>query len=478
MSAAAPPLDTTPYHTDFGKGMPLSNHDDWGSPAYYGNNTWIYNSFSAADAVPTGDSFLYLAYFVLAMSFGILIHSFYLNRFKMTTIRICTDAACVCTIVQFFLLFQCASGKPCGQYKTAILVDVLANGAFSAVVQACDNYITFIRYAAVVGEKRISRTRKILTLTYVFVFLFVCWWPYYWLVPFFVNMNTPTSLFGYTYSQYVWNFPAYILYNLYHSGMLVMEVKRIHSETTLADTSALEIMAWRAIFHDCFSIVGIICYCFIYPIGAALQVMFILFGLHFVFNWKMPTKFILTKTGLVKTKPTLQQSQKSQKSSEQPSDPNSDQLGNMSLFTYTYRSLSVLNMNMTRSSTKNNSVKGKRLAIITLFILLQSHGYFDHPIIHFHLFPLLTFSHLFPSHYLYSTYASHNINHYCQFMSNYIALYSCHCISLTVTVCRSLLLHVAHCHCMSLTIDLHVVHLLYIRPKSFSTIKCQNGSIA
>ena len=339
--------------------MPLSNHDDWGSPAYYANNTWIYNSFSAADAVPVGNEFLYLAYFVIAMSFGILIHSFYLNRFRFTTIRNCTDASCVCTIIQFFLLFQCASGKPCGQYKTAILVDVLANGAFSAVVQGCDNYITFVRYAAVVGEKRISRTRKILTFIYVFVFLYVCWWPYYWLVPFFANMNTEVSLLGYTYSQYFWNFPFYIMYNLYHSGMLVMEVRRIHSETTLADTSALEIMAWRAIFHDVFSILGIICYCFVYPIGAALQVMLILFGLHFVFNWKAPTKVILMATGLVKTKPSAPKqnnSKNSQKSnSNNPSDPDSDQLGNMSLFTYTYRSLSTLNMNMARHSTKGDN---------------------------------------------------------------------------------------------------------------------------
>ena len=370
-------MSTTPYSSNFGNDMPLSNHDDWGSPAYYANNTWIYNSFSAAAAVPTGNEFLDLAYFVLAMSFAILIHSFYLNRFKMTTIRVCTDAACVCTIVQFFLLFQCASGKPCGQYKTAILVDVLANGAFSAVVQGCDNYITFVRYAAVVGDKRITRTRKILTLTYVIVFLYICWWPYYWLVPFFVNMNTETSLFGYTYSQYVWNFPAYIMYNLYHSGMLVMEVRRIRKETTLADTSALEIMAWRAIFHDAFSIVGIICYCFVYPIGAALQVMFILFGLHFVFNWKSPTKVILMKTGLVKSKPNaLHNSQKSggsQRSASLPSDPNSDQLGNMSLFTYTYRSLSVLNINLSRSSTKNNSnsVKGKILTTSIVITILR-----------------------------------------------------------------------------------------------------------
>jgi hypothetical protein len=176
-------------------------------------------------------------------------------------------------------------------------------------------------------------------------------------------MNTPTSLFWYTYSQYVWNFPFYIMYNLYHSGLLLLEVRRIHRETTLNDTSALELMAWRAILHDVFSIVGIICYCFVYPIGAALQVMLILFGLHFVFNWKLPTKYLLTKTGLIASKApppaNLQGSQKSGRAAPEPSDPSSDRLGNMSLFTYTYRSMSVLKMNMSRSSSKNNSVKGK-----------------------------------------------------------------------------------------------------------------------
>ena len=31
-----------------------------------------------------------------------------------------------------------------------------------------------------------------------------------------------------------------------------MEVRRIRKETTLADTSALQIMAWRGILHDLF----------------------------------------------------------------------------------------------------------------------------------------------------------------------------------------------------------------------------------
>ena len=340
-------MSTTPYNSNFGNGMPLSNHDDWGSPAYYANNTWIDNSFSAINAVPTGDSFLYLAYFVLAMSFAILIHSFYLNHFRSTTIRICTDTACVCTIIQFFLLFQCASGKPCGHYKTAILVDVLANGFFSAIVQGCDNYITFVRYAAVVGHNRITRTRKILTLTYVIVLLFICWNPYYWFVPFFVNMNTKTSLLGYTYSQYVWNFPAYILYNVYHSGLLIMEVRRIRKESTVADTSALEMMAWRAICHDIFSILGIICYCFVYPIGAALQDMLILVGLHFVFNWKFPTKYVLAKTGLVTIKTKTSQERKYEETSS-----------SLSLYSYTYAVLQT-RLKCTSGSVHNVSKRSR-----------------------------------------------------------------------------------------------------------------------
>ena len=201
------------YTTDYGVGLPLSNHDDWGSPEYYANNTWIYNSFSVANSVPAGDSFLYLAYFVLALCFYILLHSAYLNGKKFSTIRILTDTTCVCTIIQFFLLFECST-KYCGQFKNAIVVDFLANGVFSGIVQGCDNYTTFFRYAAVVGEKRITRTRKILTLIYVIVTLFFCWWPYYVIIPFFANMNGPEEIETYVSSQYYWNFPCYVSYNL------------------------------------------------------------------------------------------------------------------------------------------------------------------------------------------------------------------------------------------------------------------------
>jgi hypothetical protein len=160
-----------------------------------------------------GDSFLYLAYFVLALCFGILIHSAYLNGRKFSTIRKLTDTTCVCTVIQFFLPFQCSTAH-CGQYKTSIVVDFLANGFFYAIVQGCDNYTTFFRYAAVVGEKRITRTRKILTLLYVIFALFFCWWPYYTIIPFFADMNGPLELETYVSSQYYWNFPCYVCYNL------------------------------------------------------------------------------------------------------------------------------------------------------------------------------------------------------------------------------------------------------------------------
>jgi hypothetical protein len=113
-------------------------------------------------------------------------------------------------------LFECST-KYCGQYKNAILVDVIANGVFSGIVQGCDNYTTFFRYAAVVGEKRITKTRKILTLIYVIVTLYLCWWPYYIIIPFFTNMNGPEQLAAYASSQYYWNFPAYICYNAVRS---------------------------------------------------------------------------------------------------------------------------------------------------------------------------------------------------------------------------------------------------------------------
>lgn len=171
-------------------------------------------------------------------------------------------------------------------------VDILANAVFGAVVQGCDNYITFARYAVVVGW-RISKRRYILTLLWVIFGLYVCWWPFFTLAPLITSMNSDeTKLLFYDF-QIWWNFPAYTIYNLYHSYLLFFEISSMRSNKTIQlNTVKAEVMAFKSILHDMVSIVGVGCYAFTYPLGTTLQTFLLVCALHFIFNWKFPTRLM------------------------------------------------------------------------------------------------------------------------------------------------------------------------------------------
>lgn len=256
----------------------------------YPNGSWVDYSFSPANADLTGDLFVSVSYFVIALGFMILIHSFIINKFSWSIVRICTDAACITTIGQMFCLLECA--VTCSTIESVVFVNLLANGFFSAVVQACDNYITFARYAVVV-DWQISKRRYILTTLYVILNLYGCWWPFFTFAPFIASMNTPYAKDMYTNFQIYWNFPTYILYNAYHSYLLFIEITAMRNQKIQGlDTTRLEVMALKSIFHDMISIIAVACYCFLYPLGAALQDILIMLALHFIFNWKYPTRLM------------------------------------------------------------------------------------------------------------------------------------------------------------------------------------------
>ena len=58
------------------------------------------------------------------------------------------------------------------------------------------------------------------------------------------------------------------------------------------DNTRLEVMALKSIFHDMVSIAAVACYSFTYPLGASLQDILIMLALHFIFNWKKPTRLL------------------------------------------------------------------------------------------------------------------------------------------------------------------------------------------
>jgi hypothetical protein len=106
-------------------------------------------------------------------------------------------------------------------------------------------------------------------------------------------MNSDEAAILFYDFQIWWNFPAYTIYNLYHSYLLFIEIGSMRSNKTIQiNTVKAEVMAFKSILHDMVSIFGVGCYAFTYPLGTTLQTFLLVCALHFIFNWKLPTRLM------------------------------------------------------------------------------------------------------------------------------------------------------------------------------------------
>lgn len=110
-------------------------------PFNYGN--WWKNSFSPAKTDMTQSWSIPFNAAMIAVGVVILLHSLHLNGRKLTSVRICADAAAIALIGQCATLIPCTEG--CGIIKSAVFSNILSNAIFNAMSQVADNYITFVR---------------------------------------------------------------------------------------------------------------------------------------------------------------------------------------------------------------------------------------------------------------------------------------------------------------------------------------------
>lgn len=258
---------------------------------------WIDNSLGPIDVAT--DDYVRLNYAVIGLSSFILVHSFYLHRFKRSSVRICNDIAASSTLTICLLNLQCIN--LCSVFDNAMIINIGVNAICGVCICLSDNYMTFKRYDVVVG--RTSTQHKILALLYVIFISLGSWWPFYTIIPFVRNMNNDDSILLFTYSQYYWNFPTYAGFNLFYDGLLVYEVYRIRSasivqESANNDVPQILLLVYKAIIHNICSTFAVCAYCFFYPLGALIQSIIVMSSIHFIFNWTYPFKF-LAKIGVV-----------------------------------------------------------------------------------------------------------------------------------------------------------------------------------
>ena len=126
-------------------------------------------------------------YFCIAFGFALILHSWYINRFKWNMVRIVTELACLSCSSLAILFLQCLDYS-CSDLKRAILYNAVGNCFFGLISQTCDNYITFQRYHVIVGKT--SKLHRILVILWYIVFLFLPWWPFYLILPIWYDQNS------------------------------------------------------------------------------------------------------------------------------------------------------------------------------------------------------------------------------------------------------------------------------------------------
>ena len=243
---------------------------------------WEQNSSSLG--LILDDSLIGLLYFVITLGTVIMIHSWLLNKKKYHFVRICTEIAALFTVIQAIVALQCPYEKSCKLMTNLVLDNIVVNAICGAITQGCDNLITFTRYAAV--STKISKLHKLFALSYVIIFLYLTWWPFFTIFPFFWDQNSDDAI-NILSDLNIINVIMYSVYDLIYTGLMIRILINRNCVQSSGTDKKFRLLILKAMIHNIISICGVTAYVLIFPLGIFLQNILIMTSLHVLFNWKI-----------------------------------------------------------------------------------------------------------------------------------------------------------------------------------------------
>jgi len=208
-------------------------------------------------------------------------------------VRIATEIASLSLIFESICFLNCI-WKDCSPETQAALNGGLGNGFFGVFIQLADNYLTFSRYSVVAGG--VTKTHKVCAFVWVFVTMYMTWWEFFTIFPFFFNLNT----FRWVLAEYVLNyfvFAAYFAYNLFYlvlfAKFLINAKKRVANLST--NDHVYVDFAAKAAGHTLLSMAGVCLYIFNFPMGIVEQNILTVVGIHVFLNWTTSHKLLRRK---------------------------------------------------------------------------------------------------------------------------------------------------------------------------------------
>lgn len=118
----------------------------------------------------------------------VLLHSFYLERFKFTKARLLADCSAVgCMTSGIFILLDTGT-----RAANAFYLDMGVFGFSSILVQISDNVVYIFGYQCI--QKNIPLVNWVLLITFIVVILFLTWFPGFTFIPCILNRNSDLFL--------------------------------------------------------------------------------------------------------------------------------------------------------------------------------------------------------------------------------------------------------------------------------------------
>lgn len=238
---------------------------------------------SVADLVP-------YAYCCIAAAILILSHDFYLNRYKLSTIRILVVIAAIGCLSGgvFVIAGSYFHDKPHHVYLVNIGVSIWS----IFLVKSADNIIFVMGYKYV--NKHVSNWTYFLFFILIFSTIFASWFFGYSFAPFLINMNGPTI------AKYLIR-PCYIIYavagcicNVFFSYYFIQVIYEVNITRKLRIPKQAQLFAIRCALHGIASTIPII----LAPLMENLpqenlnSAFVISISLHLLFNYKIERFFM------------------------------------------------------------------------------------------------------------------------------------------------------------------------------------------
>jgi len=249
-------------------------------------NQWVKNSLSL-DMIPSTG--VYVGIVMLGCNVGILIHSRHINKEKKKRcfVQLNTDTCATASMLgAVAVLVTGFFGN--NVVIAAIFYDFLFSGLW-AIAAICDMYMFWERFMAV--NKNCPKWKKYTLQAYIWMTQLM-WIPAYSFLPFFCDTNTES--FWNVYGQFsVVSGYLVLVYNLYFTLEFSFVLYKVVSKTaaTTATTpfaaKRVKIVSIKSIIHCISSSTwNVVASCSL-GVGGLLFLIFIPFGLHVLFNYKL-----------------------------------------------------------------------------------------------------------------------------------------------------------------------------------------------